>query len=106
MLQELHALYRAIWDEREDEEGYCYCFESGEPMHGLKYRNNSCCYHHVLSKSKYPNLVYDRSNIVIIHPDVHTRVERDIDSCPKIKNLKDKLKRELDDRGYKEGLLE
>lgn len=105
-MRELFDLYKEIWDEREDEEGIVHCYETGMPLHGSTYRNNSCCYHHVLPKSKYPQFAEEKRNIIILHPDIHTKLESDIDKCPKVKRLKERLKEELDDRGDKEGLLE
>ena len=87
----LHALFREIWDEREDFEGACYCFETGVRLDGVRYRGNTCCYDHVLEKSKYPEYAMLRSNIVILHPDVHTRKGVNIDKLPKLKAYRDKL---------------
>lgn len=103
---EMFDLFREIWDEREDEEGYCYCYETGDPMHGSRFRNNSCCYHHLLPKGKYPEYALVKKNIVILHPDIHTLLESNIDKCPKTKKLMERIKCELDDRSDKEGLLE
>lgn len=91
--KEMHTLFREIWDEREDEEGYCYCFETGRAMHGSTYRGNTCCYDHVLEKGKgaYPEYAKTKENIIIIHPDVHHQKGRDIDKCPRIKEYREKL---------------
>lgn len=91
--KEIHALFREIWDEREDEEGYCYCFETGRALHGSTYRGNTCCYDHVLEKGQgaYPQYKAVKKNIVILHPDVHTQKGVDIDKCPKLKAYKEEL---------------
>jgi 5-methylcytosine-specific restriction endonuclease McrA len=99
--EELHALFREIWDEREDAEGYCYCFETGTPMPGWRYRNNTMCYDHVLPKSKWPQYALKRWNIVILLPEVHTQKTHDIDKTPAVKALRDKLL-ERHDRGIEE----
>ena len=89
--ERLHAYFRALWDNREDEEGYCYCFETNSRL-PLSYRCNTCCYHHILPKSKYPQYEFESWNIVILHPDIHTRVEGNVDLCPKVAELTRKLK--------------
>lgn len=92
-MNKLHELFREIWDEREDEEGYCYCFESGVAMHGTRFRSNTCCYDHVLEKNKdsYPEYEMVKKNIIILHPDVHALKTGSIDKCPKVKAYRDEL---------------
>lgn len=89
----MQRLFREIWDSEEDELGYCYCFESGKPMHYSEFRNNSCVYDHVLEKGKgsYPQYRMLKKNIIIIHPDIHTLKGRDIDKTPKIKKYREYL---------------
>lgn len=89
--EKLHAWFRELWDEREDESGYMYCFETGKPMHASKYRSNTSCYDHVLEKSKYKQYKYLKKNIVIILPEIHYQKTRDIDRTPRIKRYRDKL---------------
>lgn len=87
----LHALFREIWDEREDLEGVCYCFESGQRMDGSRYRGNTCVYDHVLEKGKYPEYKFLKKNIIIIKPEIHEKKGKDIDSVPKIKKYREYL---------------
>ncbi len=91
--KQLHALFREIWDEREDEVGNCYCYESGRALPGYVFRGNTCCYDHVLEKNKaaYPQYAMVKKNIIIVHPDVHQQKGKDIDKCPKIKEYRDYL---------------
>lgn len=91
--QRLHQWMREIWDEREDEAGYCYCFETGQPLHGSVFRSNTCCYDHVLEKNDraYPQYKFVKKNIVIVHPDVHTRKGQNIDETPRIKAYREQL---------------
>lgn len=86
-VKRLHQFFRDLWDKQEDEQGSCYCYETGQELSGYKFRSNTCCYHHILAKSKYPDYSMEDWNIVILHPDVHTLVENDLDKCPKVKAL-------------------
>jgi len=85
--EKLHAFFRNIWDEREDEEGYCYCYETGRPMHGSQFRSNSAVYDHVLEKNTraYPQYKFTKKNIIIVHPEIHQQKNQSIENTPKIK---------------------
>lgn len=89
----MHEWFRQIWDEREDEDGIIYCFETGYPMERGLFRGNTCCYHHVLEKedSKFPQYKMVKKNIVIILPDRHTQVHTDIDKTPRVKAYREEL---------------
>lgn len=91
--KEVHTLFKKIWDEREDEQGNCYCFETGRTLYGSTYRNLTNCYHHVLEQgqTKYPEYAKVKKNIIIVHPEVHLRTHQDIDKTPKIKEYREKL---------------
>jgi len=90
-VNEMDEFFKTVWDQREDENGNCVCYETGREL-PFSYRQNRCCYHHVLPKSVYPKYKFERWNIVILHPDVHTKVEGNLDLCPKVKQLTLKLK--------------
>jgi hypothetical protein len=111
--QRMHQLFREIWDEREDEEGYCFCYETGQRMHGSTFRSNTCVYDHVLEKSQWPEYKFCKKNIIIVHPDVHTLKGINIDNVPKIKEYQEYLlslhyqnKLEDYDSGLNDGILE
>lgn len=89
--KEMFEMFLKIWDEREDENGNCYCFETGQVLPGYKYRGLSTVYHHVLEKSIYPEHTLNPENIVIISPDVHQEVHRSIEFTKKIKAYREKL---------------
>lgn len=89
MSQEMDSFFREIWDEREDEVGYCYCYETGQPMHGSKFRSNRCCYDHILEKSVYPQYKFLKKNIVILHPEVHAAKGSGV--TPKLNKLREKM---------------
>lgn len=88
--EEVHQLFKKIWDEQEDDEGNCYCFETGRTLYWRSYRNTSNCYHHVLEqgKTKFPQYKKIKKNIIIIHPDIHLMVHQDIDKTPNIKEYR------------------
>ena len=87
----LNAFFKEIWDEREDMEGACYCFETGVKSDGFRYRGNTCCYDHVLEKSKYPQYAMLSCNIVILHPDTQTLKGINLDKVPKLKKYREEL---------------
>ena len=89
--EKLHQLFKSIWDEREDESGCCYCFETGAPMHGSIYRSNSACYDHILEKSRYSQYKFTKKNIVIVLPNIHQQKGRNIDKTPKMKEYREEL---------------
>jgi len=91
--QKMHDFFKEIWDQREDEQGNCYCFETGRTLYGTTYRNSTNCYHHVLEqgKTKYPQYAKTKKNIVIVHPEIHLDVHQNIDKTPRIKEYREKL---------------
>lgn len=92
--KKMHEWFLQVWDKTEDADGYCYCFETRTKMHRNQYRNNSCCYHHVLEKGseKYEKYKLEEWNLAIILPDVHNQVHSNIDKTPRIKILTEELK--------------
>lgn len=91
--ESMHTWFREIWDEREDEYGFCYCYETGKPMHRDQYRNITTVYDHVLEKNNnaYPQYKFTKRNIVIILPEVHDQKGINISKTPKIKEYRDRL---------------
>lgn len=92
--EQLHKFFRDTWDQQEDDQGFCYCYQSGQELPGWLFRSNSACYHHLLPKSLYPQFEKEAWNIVILHPDVHAKVEQSLDNCPKVKELTLKMMEE------------
>lgn len=91
--KKMRELFLQIWDEREDPEGFCYCYETGKRMDPRIYRGNSSCYDHVLEKgvNSYPEYKLVKRNIIIILPEVHIQKGNDIDKCPRIKAYREYL---------------
>jgi 5-methylcytosine-specific restriction endonuclease McrA len=98
--EKLHALFRQLWDQREDAEGCCYCYETGTRMEGWRFRGNTMCYDHVLPKSKYPQYKFEPWNIIILLPEVHTQKTHDIDKTPRVRGLRDKLLEDINKEAH------
>lgn len=98
--EEMHNFFLELWDEREEMDAmgrrYVVCFETGKKLYREVYRMNSCCYHHLILKSKRPDLALMEENIVIIHPSVHAQVHSDIDKTPKVKELTNLIKEKFE----------
>ena len=93
--KKLHQFFLELWDKRADKNGNVRCFETDILMSHTIYKNNSCCYHHILEKSnpKYKEYSFEEWNIVIILPDIHNQVHSNIEKTPKIMELTNKLKK-------------
>jgi hypothetical protein len=81
--EELIGLYKEIWREREHKD-----FETGLLLLGEPRTYN---FHHVLPKSQFPQYAKERWNIVLVSWHTHDQVEMDMDKCPKIKALYERL---------------
>ena len=73
----MHQWYLYLWDARKIKVGNTFvvpCFECGELLEEDYYKENTCCYSHILEKgnAKYRHLAGDQENVVIVHPDCHT----------------------------------
>lgn len=95
----LHEWFLSVWDEREEQDSvgnrFVRCFETGKRLSRGYYRENSCCYSHILPKSKYPEFVMLGSNLVIVHPDAHAQYETFPEKAPKQFALKQELLNKL-----------
>lgn len=86
--KELHNFFLSLWDKQSNSEGDCICFESGVLLDKHHFRENTCCYSHILPKSKYPEYSLMEWNIKIVHPDKHADFENNEDKTPNQKNYK------------------
>ena len=68
-IETMRNLFLEIWKERKH-----YSEVSGDYLGGEAL---STFFHHILPKSKYPELQYDKSNIILLTLDEHT----DVESC-------------------------
>lgn len=79
----MHVFFKEIWKERKHYSELSGIYLGSEPM--------STFFHHILPKEKYPELGYDKSNIILLTLDEHTNVENDIYKYEKINQLRMQL---------------
>jgi hypothetical protein len=91
---EMLLFFISVWDKRADRRGDCYCYESGYRLFKEKFRDNMACYHHILSKELYPQYAYCEENIVILSPEMHYRVEYNLEDAPQVMKLTQDIKKE------------
>lgn len=66
----MRNFFMDIWNERKHESEVSGTYLGKEPL--------STFFHHILPKSKYPELAYEKSNIILLTLDEHTNVEADM----------------------------
>ena len=66
----MHVFFKEIWKERKH-----YSEVSGEYLGSEAL---STFFHHILPKSKYPDVAYDKSNIILLTLPEHESVENDM----------------------------
>ena len=69
-IETMRNFFLEIWKERKH-----YSEVSGAPLGSEAL---STFFHHILPKSKYPELAYEKSNIILLTLDEHTNVEADM----------------------------
>ena len=69
-IETMRNLFLEIWKERKH-----YSEVSGDYLGSEAL---STFFHHILPKSKYPGVAYDKSNIILLTLDEHTNVEADM----------------------------
>lgn len=86
--QKMRDMFQELWDEMEHPR---LCYETGVDLGSTP---NTMMFHHMLPKSKYPQFTLCKWNIVVLHPDVHAKLEMNLDKAPKVKELTLKLREE------------
>jgi hypothetical protein len=69
-VEAMRDFFLEIWKERKHYSEVSGEYLGSEPL--------STFFHHILPKSKYPDMAYDKSNIILLTLDEHTNVESDI----------------------------
>lgn len=96
--QKRFQFFLELWDKLEEEEhGFRFvrCFETGIKLSRTTFRTNSCCYSHLLPKSKYSEYELMEENVVIVHPDQHSLYESNREKTPKQNERRIKLLEKL-----------
>lgn len=90
--EKMIKLFVEILNERKDENGWLYCFETGVKI-PKRYYDTTLIYHHLLEKGieKYKKYKFEKWNIYTILPEVHTLTHSDIDKTPRLKAEKERL---------------
>jgi hypothetical protein len=79
----MHVFFKEIWKERKHYSELSGIYLGSEAM--------STFFHHILPKEKYPEVAYDKSNIILLTLDEHTNVENDIYKYEKINKIRIEL---------------
>ena len=80
---QMHVFFKQIWKERKHYSELSGTYLGDEAM--------STYFHHILPKEKYPELGYDKSNIILLTLDEHTNVENDIYKYEEINKRRSEL---------------
>ncbi len=78
-----HITFKEIWKERSHKSEVSGAYLGEEAL--------SLYFHHILPKSKYPELRNIKENIILLTADEHANVESDIYKYEKINNIRKHL---------------
>ena len=67
---QMHVFFKEIWKERKHYSELSGIYLGSEAM--------STFFHHILPKEKYPEVAYDKSNIILLTFSEHESVENDM----------------------------
>lgn len=73
--KQMHEWFVHLFETRAQGRGFVNCFECNKKLDEKYYKENTCCYSHVLGKKKYPELAGNPKNVVIVCPDCHNLYE-------------------------------
>lgn len=85
--EKMWNVFLEVWRNREHK-----CSETGERLNGEPL---SVYFHHVLEKEIWPQFQFEKWNIVLVSWQTHDQVHKDLDKCPKIKQYRELLKKQL-----------
>lgn len=83
-INEMQNFFMSIWKERKN-----ISEVSGEKLFSPP---SSAYFHHIIAKSKYPELKFEKDNIIILSLDEHANVENDMYKYPEINKRREQLK--------------
>ena len=67
----MHQWFMYLFEQRMNAWGVVHCFECGNILKEEVFKQNTCCYSHILDKSLYPAYAGEQENIAICCPDCH-----------------------------------
>lgn len=82
-IESMRNFFLEIWKERPHYSEVSGTYLGNEAM--------STYFHHILPKSKYPELSYDKSNIILLTLDEHTNVESDMYKYEEVNKRREQL---------------
>ena len=82
-MSRLTEFFCCCWDDREDDAGAVYCFETGQRMSRGRYRLNSAVYSHILPKETFPEYKFEKWNVKIVLPEAHHQFSINPEKAPK-----------------------
>ena len=88
----MHVFFKEIWKERKHYSELSGIYLGSEAM--------STFFHHILPKEKYPEVAYDKSNIILLTLDEHTNVENDIYRYEEVNKRREQLLNQLNNALY------
>ena len=80
---QMQVFFQGIWDERPHKSEV-----SGESLGRIAL---TLYFHHILPKSKYPDLALKKDNIILLTADEHANVESDITRYEEVNNRRELL---------------
>lgn len=84
-IEKRNQFFESIWNKRSHK-----CEVTGIYLGRIP---NSMYFHHILPKQKYPELEFIEENIVILHPDIHARVEMNMYKYEEVNQKREELKK-------------
>lgn len=82
-INHMHLFFKQIWDERKHRSEVSGTSLGKEPL--------STFFHHILPKSKYPEMAYMKSNIILLTLEEHDNVESDMYRYEEVNKRREKL---------------
>ena len=82
-IETMRNFFLEIWKERKHYSEVSGTYLGSEPL--------STFFHHILSKEKYPDEAYNKSNIILLTLDEHTSVEADMYKYEEVNKRREQL---------------
>lgn len=83
-ISEMREFFIRIWNKRPHHSQVSIDYLGKEPL--------SVFFHHILSKEKYPEAMFDDENVILLTLDEHSNVENDMYKYPEVNKRRELLK--------------